>query len=467
MNSNSSFLDKFKGRTNNIGKDGLKGLLNPNQTIEEKPVLKEKIVPSKVQLKPLFEKTPQSRKFSVPQRLVHSSQSKKIKKNEETPNVALTNNNFNSFNPYIQYNQYNPYIIHPNNQFIHANFPSPVYYHSLIPNHNTNNMIYNPYLTDMMNLNLNNNKSSPVTQQLGNTNILQSQLAQQPHNFNENFINMSTLTKNDLSKHINNNHSKDIKEIKENEPNVNIKEDENRSKSVNTSKINYKPYTLKDYKDLIPTMGRINKGGLGANIGGEDWEKRQDRIRKMKDFQIEVKQKNYGLFKTEEKEKEKGKEKDKSKRVLALEYCKYRLPKINSNNSITNIGQAVSALNENEKEEIEKRREKRMKSENIEKSHSQMNHYIESTGCIGNISNIKYIEEKDKDEQSLYNLNIHIKDDISKLEDLSPIEEKNNEKTKEIIRMNEEEMDEELINLQKKRVELMNKVEKIKESIIK
>ena len=41
MNNNSSFLDKFKGRTNNIGKDGLKGLLNPNQTIEEKPILKE------------------------------------------------------------------------------------------------------------------------------------------------------------------------------------------------------------------------------------------------------------------------------------------------------------------------------------------------------------------------------------------------------------------------------------------
>lgn len=465
MNNNSSFLDKFKGRTNNIGKDGLKGLLNPNQTIEEKPILKEKVLSNKVQLKPLFEKTPQSRKFSVPHRLAHSSQSKKIKKQEETPTVALTNNNFNSFNPYIQYNQYNPYILHPNNQFIHANFPSPVYYHSLIPSHNTNNIVYNPYMTDMINLNLTNNQSSPVTQQQGNTQILQSHFAHQPNNLNENFINMSTLTKNDLSKHINNYNSKDIKD---NEPNVNSKEDENRSKSVNTSKINYKPYTLKDYKDLIPTMGRINKGGLGANIGGEDWEKRQDRIRKMKDFQIEVKQKHYGLFKTEEKGKEKEKDKDKSKRLLALEYCKYRLPKISSNNSITSIGQAVSAVNENEKEEkSEKRREKRIKSEKIDKSHSQINNYIESTGCIGNISNIKYIEEKDKDEQSFYNLNIHIKDDISKLEDLSPTEEKNSEKTKEIIKMNEEEMDEELVNLQKKRVELMNKVEKIKESIIK
>ena len=39
-----------------------------------------------------------------------------------------------------------------------------------------------------------------------------------------------------------------------------------------TSKYEYKPYTLKDYKEIINVD---TLGGLGANIGTEEWEKKK------------------------------------------------------------------------------------------------------------------------------------------------------------------------------------------------
>ncbi len=35
----------------------------------------------------------------------------------------------------------------------------------------------------------------------------------------------------------------------------------------------YKPYTVKDYKQLQSTVQSLKLGGLGANIGTEEWEK--------------------------------------------------------------------------------------------------------------------------------------------------------------------------------------------------
>jgi uncharacterized iron-regulated protein len=35
----------------------------------------------------------------------------------------------------------------------------------------------------------------------------------------------------------------------------------------------YKPYTVKDYKQLQSTVQSLKLGGLGANIGSEEWEK--------------------------------------------------------------------------------------------------------------------------------------------------------------------------------------------------
>ena len=40
-----------------------------------------------------------------------------------------------------------------------------------------------------------------------------------------------------------------------------------------SDKGNYKPYTVKDYKNLQSTVQSLKMGGLGANIGSEEWEK--------------------------------------------------------------------------------------------------------------------------------------------------------------------------------------------------
>lgn len=45
--------------------------------------------------------------------------------------------------------------------------------------------------------------------------------------------------------------------------------------------MNYKPYTSKDYDNIKQSNGSQKLGGLGANIGNEEWNKakaRQDAI---------------------------------------------------------------------------------------------------------------------------------------------------------------------------------------------
>lgn len=67
---------------------------------------------------------------------------------------------------------------------------------------------------------------------------------------------------------------------------------------VNTRRsVNYKPYTLREYKDLenknLPQTDQPfpykTRGGLGADIGGEEWKKQHDKRQRMKEFANRVK----------------------------------------------------------------------------------------------------------------------------------------------------------------------------------
>jgi len=40
----------------------------------------------------------------------------------------------------------------------------------------------------------------------------------------------------------------------------------------------YKRYTVKDYKQLQQTVQSLRMGGLGANIGSEEWEKAKRKL---------------------------------------------------------------------------------------------------------------------------------------------------------------------------------------------
>jgi hypothetical protein len=54
-------------------------------------------------------------------------------------------------------------------------------------------------------------------------------------------------------------------------------DDQSVTGQSNSSKVTYVPYTVKDYKEnQVKTQGR-KLGGLGANIGSEEWEKAQKK----------------------------------------------------------------------------------------------------------------------------------------------------------------------------------------------
>jgi len=56
--------------------------------------------------------------------------------------------------------------------------------------------------------------------------------------------------------------------------------------------VNYKPYTLREYKDMSTKEEPFTyktRGGLGANIGGDEWTKQQEKRQRMKEFANKVK----------------------------------------------------------------------------------------------------------------------------------------------------------------------------------
>lgn len=67
-------------------------------------------------------------------------------------------------------------------------------------------------------------------------------------------------------------------------------------KSGNRNSVNYKPYTLREYKDNFDKEEKANskkRGGLGANIGGDEWLKQQQKRQRMKEFANRVKQQSH------------------------------------------------------------------------------------------------------------------------------------------------------------------------------
>ncbi len=51
-----------------------------------------------------------------------------------------------------------------------------------------------------------------------------------------------------------------------------------------TASSGYNPYTLKDYKHL-KDLPNSRAGGLGANMGGEEWEKAQRKREAQREYE--------------------------------------------------------------------------------------------------------------------------------------------------------------------------------------
>ena len=88
-------------------------------------------------------------------------------------------------------------------------------------------------------------------------------------------------------------------------------------KLTNRRSVNYKPYTLRQYKDKVgqeQLFTEKTRGGLGANIGGEAWQKENEKRQRMKEFANRVKQNqgqhvNDGMRRTNQTSITEGREK--------------------------------------------------------------------------------------------------------------------------------------------------------------
>ena len=63
--------------------------------------------------------------------------------------------------------------------------------------------------------------------------------------------------------------------------------------------VNYKPYTLREYKNRVESeedpFYYKSRGGLGPNIGGEEWMKEHEKRERIKNFSNRIKNINLGM----------------------------------------------------------------------------------------------------------------------------------------------------------------------------
>jgi len=67
-------------------------------------------------------------------------------------------------------------------------------------------------------------------------------------------------------------------------------------KAESRRSVNYKPYTLREYKDMFDKADDFVtkvRGGLGANIGNEKWQKEHEKRQRMKEFASKMKQQSH------------------------------------------------------------------------------------------------------------------------------------------------------------------------------
>ena len=243
-------------------------------------------------------------------------------KNEKTKNKKLIKsvtlppqNNMNNINnSFINY-QINP--MNPQIMMNNPNFNPYAPYQQLINPINNNNNFIN-YNQIPLNNNINNNfPNNPLINNYPNNNI-----------YNNNKIQINNENKiNELSK--NNNSLKDNK---------------------NYNYVEYKPYTLKDYKEL--TRSKIVMGPLGANIGTKEWEEKKAKMKRMETYSNRINQTHKGITKLkkdspqEEIEKNLKLKMENSHRYRTYEYGKL-IRNVKGNSDLNSKMSVITGNNDN------------------------------------------------------------------------------------------------------------------------
>ena len=233
---------------------------------------------------------------------------KKPKKNKATTPQPQNNN--------VNMNQYNQFQMNPINL--------------MNPQMMMNNPNFNPYAQYqqmMMNNNFNNNFNQ----------------IQMNNNYNNNFNNNNNLNNN----------------------NENSKNTNSNINNKNIQYVEYKPYTLKDYKEL--TRSKVVMGPLGANIGTKEWEEKKAKMKRMETYSNRINQTHKGINKLkkdtpqEEIEKNLKLKMENSHRYRTYEYGKLirsarnydsnsKISAITGNND--NYYKDLGVINENEEYRI-------------------------------------------------------------------------------------------------------------------
>ena len=409
---NQKFLQKFKDQISTMGKDGILGtdnnnssLSNANNTINStfnknnctntkaifKNSLSDKntIKKGSAFLKPINNEKINNKK----EQCKNNPNEANITKNPYISYPQMNNNNI-IYNPSMLYYQYqNPYMFINYNQNQNQNKEG---------NNNNNNNInypqqmYTPYqLYNYPNIYFNNNNMNnpnPYIQQ-NNSNDVKNE------NININ-INNGDIKMNKKKK-LRPISAQMIARTKSymNRTNTTINSNYNYGNKSNittltnmTSKYEYKPYTLKDYKEIINVD---TLGGLGANIGTEEWEKKKEKMEKMAEYSKNIfkKTKTHNNSKIRELDKIIAKNKQKkdelSTRRRANEYSKLIRPKSTGQSKIN-------------------KQKRYMKDNNLKIIDEKLNENNENNS-INNINYLqgKYalIQQKKLNDEKEYNLN--------------------------------------------------------------
>ena len=288
-----------------------------------------------------------------------------------TTNTHSVNNNINNNTPLpivggvgaqnqmYYMNQYVGYppMMQPMINYNYMNPPVPMYYNpnqmpfiSPLNNYNRNLGVNSNYTQNSMPLGqYNTNQNAPIKLISNNSsNVVDNQAAQRvqrsisskgsrldnSNNYNKNSNNESSFRRNKMNEGPFTN-PESFTRIRGYSSNSNSNLDANYDNS-------YKPYSLKDYKDI--TSAKLVLGGLGANIGSKEWMEKQEKMKKMGEYAKNVKGQAIVKFVKESPieiiEKKKKEKIEASNRFRSYEYAKLirEKPKSSFNSNGYKIG---------------------------------------------------------------------------------------------------------------------------------
>ena len=296
---NQKFLEKFKDQITTMGK---KGILesNDNSKFNNNFNINTKVRKGSAFLKPINKaKTKNNNNDNnnnITEQVKNDLPNNEINKNMNNPYITNTNNNISPIlyykyqNPYMYYN-YNTNLYMNNNIQPGAIFPPYQLYYYPNPN------MINPYLIQNNYQNVENKENNEITSKPLTKKKLRPISAQNISNNRSYLTNQNNIT--------------------------NLTYLNNKSNMTNINRHEYKPYTLKDYKEI---MNVDTLGGLGANIGTEDWNKKKEKMDKMNEYAKNIFKKTKGN-KNKNSDLKNRKKEEISTRKRASEYSKLIRPK--------------------------------------------------------------------------------------------------------------------------------------------